>query len=172
MDLHGDFLKRFLQCETELRALIGSVIRDISVREDVFQEVALTLWQHFERYDPNRPFGAWARGIAVKKLLERWHQARRTPVPFSPRAIQMLAEAAEQAQEQPPLSFEALDHCLERLPEKARRLLALRYRQSRKLEAIATEFQTTTTAIYQALSRLRSRLRECMLQWLAARGVS
>ncbi len=171
MDPHGDFLKHFLRCETELRALIGSVIRDVSSREDIFQEVALTLWQHFDRYDRNRPFGAWARGIAVKKLLERWHQARRTPVPFSPRAIQMLAEAAEQAQAQPALSFEALDHCLGRLPEKSRRLLALRYRQSQKLGAIAAEFRTTTTAIYQALSRLRSRLRECMRRWLAAQGV-
>lgn len=58
------FLMLLLRNEAELRAFTGSLVRDRETREDIFQEVALALWQQADRYDPQRPFGAWARGIA------------------------------------------------------------------------------------------------------------
>lgn len=81
------FLSRFLRCEADLRAFVGAVVRDVHLREDVFQEIALTLWQQFGLYDPDRPFGAWARGVAAKKLLERSSGNRRLPLVLSPEAI-------------------------------------------------------------------------------------
>jgi RNA polymerase sigma-70 factor (ECF subfamily) len=170
MDQHADFLKKFLQCEADLRAFVGAIVRDVHAREDLLQEIALTLWECFGRYDPCRPFAAWARGIAAKKLLERWHQGRRTPVPFSPEAVGRLAEAAERIASRPSPGFDALEHCLDKLPEKSRRLLALRYSREEPVEAIAGEFRVGCDAIYQALSRLRRRLRECMTRYLAGQG--
>ena len=165
-----DFLRQFLRCEADLRALVGAVVRDVQVREDVYQEIALTLWQHFDRYDANRPFGAWARGVAAKKLLERFSGDRRLPLVLSPDAILKLVEAADRSESRPAPGFEALEHCLGKLPKKSRRLLILRYSQAQPLEVIAAEFRATQTAVYQALSRLRRRLRDCMQQYLTARG--
>jgi len=169
MSEHEVFLSQFLRCEADLRALVGAVVRDVHVREDVFQEIALTLWQQFSRYDPDRPFGAWARGVAAKKLLERFSRDRRLPLVFSPEAIRRLAEAAERSDSRPAPGFEALEHCLGKLPEKSRRLLTLRYGQAQPMEAIAAEIRATQAAVYQALSRLRRRLRECMERYLAPR---
>ncbi|MCL4206481.1 MAG: sigma-70 family RNA polymerase sigma factor [Pirellulaceae bacterium] len=166
----GEFLRQFLRCEVNLRALVGAVVRDVHVREDVFQEIALTLWQHFDRYDPGRPFGAWARGVAAKKLLERFSADRRSPLVLSPDAILKLVEAADRSESRPVPAFEALEHCLGQLPEKSRRLLTLRYSQSQPLAAIAAELRATQTAVYQALSRLRRRLRDCMQRYIVARG--
>jgi RNA polymerase sigma-70 factor (ECF subfamily) len=162
MDSQSEFLTRFLHCEVEIRAFVGSFVRDVHAREDLFQEIALTLWRRFDSYDPERSFGAWARGIAAKKLLERRNRSGRMPIPFSPAAIQMLAEAAERTQMNPTQSFEALEHCLDRLPEKSQRLLTMRYTQGRSANSIAAEFKTSVDAVYQALSRLRRRLRDCM----------
>jgi len=164
------FLSQFLRCEADLRALVGAVVRDVHVREDVFQEIALTLWRQFSRYDPSRPFGAWARGVAAKKLLERCSGDRRLPLVLSPDAILELAEAADRSESRLAPGFEALEHCLGKLPEKSRDLLTLRYGQSQPLAAIAAEIRATQAAVYQALSRLRRRLRECMQRYLAARG--
>jgi len=164
---HAEFLRLFLRHETELRAFIGSVIRDAHAREDVLQETALILWREFSRYDRGRSFGAWARGIAARKLLERRNSDRRTPVPFSPEAIKMLAEAAERSQSRPRPSQEALEHCVERLPDRSRRLLAMRYGQGDPPEKIASQVRATTAAVYQALWRLRIRLRECIERYLA-----
>ena len=170
MDQHAVFLKLFLRCEVDLRAFVGAVVRDVHAREDVFQDIALTLWQQFAHYEQDRSFGAWARGVAAKKLLERWNRDRRVPIPFSPEAVRLLVEAAERAQTRPSPSFDALEHCLAKLPEKSRRLLALRYAEAQPLEAIAADIRATREAVYQALSRLRRRLRDCMQRWLAAGG--
>jgi RNA polymerase sigma-70 factor, ECF subfamily len=109
-------LSQFLRCEADLRALVGAVVRDVHVREDVFQEIALTLWQQFSRYDPSRPFGAWARGVAAKKLLERSSGDRRLPLVLSPDAILKLAEAADRSDSRLAPGFEASEHCLGKLP--------------------------------------------------------
>ena len=68
--MHPEFLHFFNQCAADLRAYIGSVVRDVHAREDVFQDVSRTLWQSFDQYDPERSFGAWARGVATRKMLE------------------------------------------------------------------------------------------------------
>jgi RNA polymerase sigma-70 factor (ECF subfamily) len=170
MDDQAIFLPLFLRHEAELRAFIGSVVHDPQAREDVLQEAALTLWREFRRYDRSRSFGAWARGVAAKKLLEQRKSNRRAPVYLSPEAIQRLVEAGDRAESRPKLTLEALEHCVERLPARSRRLLALRYGQKQTLETIAAQVEATAGAVYQALSRLRARLRDCMRRWLLARG--
>jgi RNA polymerase sigma-70 factor (ECF subfamily) len=170
MHQQEDFLRLFLRHEVELRAFIGSIVRDAHVREDVFQETALILWREFPRYDPARSFGAWARGVAAKKLLEERNSQRRTQLLFSPEAIQALAEAAEQAPADNRPKLEALEHCVARLPDRSRRLLALRYGQSQSPETIAGHLGMTITAVYQALWRLRAALRQCMERYLARQG--
>jgi RNA polymerase sigma-70 factor (ECF subfamily) len=168
MDDQAEFLRLFLRHEAELRAFIGAVVRDVDAREDVLQETAVILWREFHRFDPGRSFGAWARGIAAKKLLERRNRERRTPVPFSPEAIQMLAEAAERSEGRDRATLEALQHCVERLPDRSRRLLAMRYCHEQTAEKIAVQIGVTTAAVYQALWRLRTRLRACVERYLGA----
>ena len=53
------FLKRFLEHKDDLRAFIGAVVRNVALGGDVFQEVALTLWNRFNKCDTQRPFEAW-----------------------------------------------------------------------------------------------------------------
>jgi RNA polymerase sigma-70 factor (ECF subfamily) len=168
MDSQSAFLSLFLRHQVEVRAFIGALVRDRHAAEDVFQEVALTLWHEFGRYDRTRPFGAWARGIAAKKVLQRWHKDARRPVPFSPEAIQALLDAHERTETAASLRAEALEQCLEQLPEKSRRLLALRYEQSLKLAEIAGRLRASLDAVHKALCRLRARLQECVQRRLAA----
>jgi RNA polymerase sigma-70 factor (ECF subfamily) len=168
MDGQEQFLRLFLQCQGDLRAFIGSLIRDPHLREDVFQEVALVLWREFVRYDPARPFGAWARGIAANKVMQRWESDGRLPLPFSPAAIQAICDVYDQVEAAAPSPrAEALEHCLEKLPEKSRRLLALRYEKSLKLGQIAERVHASLDAVHKALTRIRARLLECIERRLA-----
>jgi RNA polymerase sigma-70 factor (ECF subfamily) len=162
MDPHEEFLRLLLRHQSDVKAFIGSLIQDRHLRDDVFQEVALVLWQEFARYDRSRSFGAWARGIAVKKVLQRWEKSRRLPVPFSPEAIRAILDAYERTETEAPARTEALHECLERLPEKSRRLLALRYDQALKLGQIAQRVGATVDAVHKALSRIRTRLQKCI----------
>src|SRR5262249_47570320 len=146
---------------------VGSIVRDPHECDDLFQETALTLWKEFARYDRSRPFGAWARGIAAMKLMQRWDRTKRRPVVLSPEAIQAVASAFDRSEVPASRQAEALDKCLDQLPEKSRRLLAMRYEQSLKVDEIAQELQATLDSVYQSLSRLRARLQDCINRRLA-----
>src|SRR5262245_19496265 len=162
MDSQEEFLQLFLKHQDELRAFIGAVVRDRHAREDVLQEVALVLWKELPRYDRARSFCAWARGIAANKLMQRWEQAKRHPVPFSPQAIQAVLDAYDRTEKDALPQVDALQHCLERLPDKYRRLLALRYQKSMKLAEIAERVRGTADAVHKALSHARARLQRCV----------
>lgn len=171
MDEHEQFLTLFLKCQGEIRAFIGSVVRDPHQREDLFQEVALVLWREFGRYDRTRPFGAWARGITAKKMLQRWERDQRRPVAFSPQAIQAILDAYERTEAEASPRADALRECLAGLPERSRRLLAMRYEQALKLGEIAERIHMTLDAVHKALSRIRARLQACVERRLAAEQV-
>jgi len=164
------FLRLFLQHQSDVRAFIGALVRDPHVRDDVFQEVALICWRDFGRYDPARSFGAWARGIAANKVRQGWERARSAPVAFSPETVAALLEAFDRTESQAPPKLDALRACIEELPEKARRLLAHRYQLLLKPDEIARRLETTRDAVYKALARTRIRLRDCIRRRLAWQG--
>src|SRR5262249_51402554 len=147
LDAHSEFLKRFLQHESDLKAFIGSLVRDPHARDDVFQDVALVLWEKYSSYDATRSFGAWARGIAGKRVMQRWEREGRTPLPFSPRAIEAIADAYERTASNASDRAGALELCLESLPRRSRDLLTLRYEQSLTLNEIATRLGRTLDAV-------------------------
>ncbi len=171
MERQEEYLKLLFGCELEIRAFIGSLVRGSHDCDDLFQEVALTLWKEFSRYDRDRSFGAWARGIAAVKLMQRWDKVKRLPVVLSPEAIQAVAAAFDRSEVLASGKAEALEHCLNQLPEKSRQLLELRYERALKIEQIAEELQATLDAIYQSLSRIRARLLDCVNRRLATGGV-
>ena len=162
-----DFLKLFVCHQAEIRAFLGMLIRDRHACEDVMQEVALVLWREFPRYDPARRFGAWARGIAANKVLQYREKHGRTAVVFSPEAIQAVVDAADGEESRTLPRLDALEQCVERLPERSRGLIDLRYGESLTLEQIAQELRSTADAVHKALSRLRLRLEDCVEQRLA-----
>lgn len=165
MDRHEEFLTRFLAAQGDLKAFLASVVRDRAAVEDLFQEASLVLWQKYGEYDPARPFGAWARGIAANKILQE--RARRLPLAFSPAAIRGILDAFERAEpdrEDP----EVLRDCVKRLPERSRALLALRYEASLKLGEIARRVGSTLDAVHKTLSRIREALEACLKRKAAA----
>lgn len=159
------FLEAFLNSETHLRAFLGAVVRDRQDRQDVFQDVALTLWRKFDQYDPQRPFGAWARGIAAKKVLQHRAKSGKNPTAFSPQAIGAIVEAMERIESRRPAwptALDALEKCVELLPDNSRNLLEMRYGNEWPVARVAEQIAGTPAAVCMALSRVRAALRECV----------
>ncbi|MFW6108737.1 MAG: sigma-70 family RNA polymerase sigma factor [bacterium] len=173
MDRQEEFLRLFLRHQGDLRAFIGSLVPDPHRRDDVFQEVALICWRDFDRYDRARSFGAWARGIAGNRIKQMWERSSRSPVPFAPETVDAIREAFDSSEAQTPARLDALRACLDELPEKARQLLAYRYRLSLTPKEIAQRIEGTRDAVYKALARTRMRLQDCIRRRmaLAERGV-
>jgi RNA polymerase sigma-70 factor (ECF subfamily) len=149
-----------------LRAFIGTLVRDPHVREDVFQNVSLALWRSFERYDPERPFGPWALGVAARQVLKAQREDRRFPCIFPPETIALIQDQFERTDGGTGERHAALLECVGRLPDSSRELLGLRYTQELPCGEIARRLSTSLDAIHQQLSRLRARLSECVTRRL------
>ena len=167
MNRQDEFLKLLLKHQTEVKGFIGSVVLDRHLRDDVFQEVAVTLWQQQESYDFQRSFAAWARGIAANKILQMRDQNARFPVAFSPETIQALLDEFDRTEPAASTQVDALRECLRGLPPQSRRLLELRYERNLSCDQIARETRRTLDAVYQTLSRIRAKLEECIRNRLA-----
>lgn len=164
MTAHQSFLQSLHACQNDLRAFIGSLVTDPTRREDVFQETALTLWQKYDTYDPCHPFGAWARGVAAKKILQLKRNDRRFPMPFEPDVVNALADTFEatEREREPTLEERALRHCLKKLPATQFNLIAAHYEGRQSGKAMARKRGQSVDAIYQQLSRIRKRLGRCI----------
>lgn len=168
MEPNDRFLAFLLSHEADLRAFIGALVMSPAAREDVFQEVALTLWRQAQQYDPSRPFGAWARGIAANKVLQHRDLDRRFPVSFSPESIRAIVDAFDRSEPEPSARAEALRACLGLLPGEHRQLIELRYEHELDPHEIGRRTGRSVDAIYQALCRIRARLEECVRRRLAS----
>jgi RNA polymerase sigma-70 factor, ECF subfamily len=162
MEKQQDFLRHFLQHQDDLRAFIGSLVRDRHACDDILQEVALVLWQKFGQYDRERSFGAWARGIAANKIMQSFEKDKRLPLPLSPDATQIIALSFEDDPKGHGEEQEALRRCIQKLPERSRDLVRMRYEESLKLKDIAARVSSTLDAVHKTLSRIRVVLRECV----------
>ena len=167
MDRQQEFLRLFLKHQEELRAFIGSLVRDYHLRDDILQETALVLWKKFDEYDPGRPFGAWARGVTAHKIMQSFDRIKRCPLQFSPNATQAILMACQDTRQDFSEERAALQKCLGSLPDRSRNLIAMRYEQGLKLKEIAEQTSSTLDAVHKTLSRIRQLLRKCVEERIA-----
>ena len=152
-------------------ALCLTLVRDVAASEDLAQDVFLAAWRGLPRLRSPDSFLPW-----LKQLTR--HRAR-TYVSTRSRAPQLLedevtrealvasladpkphpGEAALQAEERR-LLLEVLDT----LPEEARELVTLFYREGRSVAQVAVLLELSEEAVRQRLSRARARLRAGLLE--------
>lgn len=164
------FLELYLAHEDGLRAFVRILVRDRDEFDDVFQAIVLTLWERFETYQSDRPFGPWARGVAAHKVLQLRRELGRRPTPFSPKTVETILDVFERRMSSTaPASqkLEALERCVEALPPRWRELLGLRYFDGLSLAEMAGRIGGTLGATQRSLSRARIRLADCIRQRLA-----
>ena len=143
-------------------AFVTSIVRDLGDRDDVLQETAVAVIESFDSYDGDRPFVAWAIGVARNQVGLYLRRRRRDRLVFDEETVARLATAfAEVAPEQSHrLNF--LRDCLASLEGRARRLLELRYEGDLKPAIIGERTGMTANAVAKALQRIRDQLRECI----------
>jgi RNA polymerase sigma-70 factor (ECF subfamily) len=165
---HDDFLRRLHAVESDLRAFLASAVRDWARADDLMQDVTLALWRSYDRYDPTRPFGAWARGVATHLLYQEFERSRRGPRAVSAEtAATMLAAFDRTDTCDHDQRRDALRQCLAALDAEARETMRLRYGEGLDPGAIATRTRRTLAAIKKALTRTKARLEACITRRLA-----
>ncbi|HZU98658.1 MAG TPA: sigma-70 family RNA polymerase sigma factor [Planctomycetota bacterium] len=159
---HRRFLKHFLPTTARIRAYLLAATGDLHEAEDLLQEVSSVLWERFSEYDEARPFEGWAIGVARLEVL-KWRQKKaRSRLVLSEEAVSLLADTVNEVAAEADGRRPHLAGCLERLGDKAREVLALRYEGGLSIKEVAARLGKNVGAIEMALTRSRRALQECI----------
>jgi len=140
--------------------------------DEVLQETSLVLFRRVDEYDEQRPFVAWALGVARFQVLSLNRDAARSRVAFD---TELLVRFTETWGELAPGASDRslfLQDCIQRLAARARQMVRLRYYDELTAEEIARQIGGTGAAVRVALQRIRQQLRECVERQLRAEGES
>lgn len=151
-------------------AFIRSMVPHHADAEDVLQRTAYDIATRFDEYDAERPFIAWAIGIAKYKVLDHRRDSGRASAVFTDEALEHIAGAYGKQADQLNDNAGALHECLKKLSDKARSLIELRYNQELKPADIADRIGTSANTVSNALSRTRQALRDCIERQLKREG--
>jgi RNA polymerase sigma-70 factor, ECF subfamily len=160
---HAAFACLVDRYQSEVRACIVIRIDQAVDADDIAQEVFIVAFRRLEDFDGSHPFGAWLRGIALNLVRNHRRRHRERPVGGSAEleliaasAIEHLAAGGEHR------LAERLEDCLQRLGERERDLLNLRYAEGLSLVDVCARRGLKHSALTMSLHRARERLRLCL----------
>jgi RNA polymerase sigma-70 factor (ECF subfamily) len=159
---HAKFLRLYTGSEGALRVFVRSMLPTAQDAADVMQEVAVVLWERFERYDDRRDFRAWAFGVARFQALMFLRKARNDRHVFEESLAEQIADVAQEAAPGCERQREALQRCLLKLHPDQRDLVLEAYAPGTRIDKLAQERGQTAMALYKVLHRIRILLFGCM----------
>ena len=159
---HEQFLRLLAEHEPALRTFVRSLLPSRGDAAEVMQSVAVVLWQKFATFDATRDFRKWAFGVARYEALAHLRDQARDRLVFNDELVDRLADEAAAAAQQHDAQREALEACLQKLPEAQRTLVLGAYAQGSRIDALAAQRGQTAMSLYKALQRIRQALLECV----------
>jgi RNA polymerase sigma-70 factor (ECF subfamily) len=164
---HDDFLRLFAVSEPALRAFVRSLVPRREDVPEVMQEVAVVLWRKFGDLAAPGDFRKWAFGVARLEALAWARDKARDRHVFDAELLATLADAAEHTSQRLEAQREALERCLDKLPEARRQLVLSAYAPGTSIQQMAAQRGQTPMALYKLLHRIRLALVECTRRALA-----
>ncbi len=143
-------------------AYVHAAVRNHHDAEDVIQATVTYIAHHFDEYDPDRPFVAWAIGIARYRILDHRNQSDRQPLLLGDDALEALDLAMVKQAAHADDRREALDHCMGRLKPEHRQVLSDRYYKDMSRQDIADRLNIKARSVTVLLRRVRLVLAECI----------
>lgn len=158
----AEFVRLLGLYEQELSGYIVSLVPNWADADEIAQETKLRLWEQFERYDPTKDFGAWARTIAYFMVMAYRKRSQRTSARFSQQFIELVSrDAASLATEAHPLR-QALSECLAKLGQAARELLWSCYSDKSTIKDVALRLGRSVRGTQHAVAQIRTDLQHCV----------
>ena len=157
------YLRLLGEHERWLATYVHSLVSVDADAEEILQDCRVALWRQFSGFKEGTNFRAWARVIALHRVLNFRRSCKRRPcVAMETEFIEAVAEEIDRRSEELEQKAQLLQGCVERLPEAHRAALAWRYEEGLGVEEIASRSRRSVEAVYRLLSRIRAALVECV----------
>ena len=157
-----EFDDLFVRHQERVYAYIVVQLPNRNDADEVFQQTSLILLKKWEQYDADRPFFAWACGIAHNEVRNFLRRQRSGGVRLSDEMLALLGQTHQEMADGLQERLRALAGCLEQLPERQRTLIEQCYLGHETGRAVAERMQLTPDALYKRLERIRRLLFECI----------
>ncbi len=169
VDRTNEFTDLLTAHQNSLFAYIYALVRNLRDTEDIYQEVAFTLWQKFDAYQSDTNFAAWARATALFKVRDFLRSKRRSRVFFDDQLMSELADTSAKLQvaatsDTPDAYHFALVDCMNGLNAADQQLVALSYSGNCSLQEVAKQEGRSPQSVCNSLKRIRGALLDCIEQ--------
>lgn len=154
VDTHLDSLRAFIALKLPVAHLV----------DELAHETFVFAFRNLAGFTAGTSFRAWLRAIAanlIRAELQRYAREQQNQFNYArarelERSLMTGPGAGESAE------VEHLRDCVAGLPPHLKELVELKYTQDESIESIATKLARTENAVWQALFRLRTQLKQCV----------
>lgn len=161
--IENEIVSIILKERIRLSAAMWTIVRDTHAVEDLLQELVLRAMDQRARFTDGEQVVAWVRLAARHRAIDYVRVRDGRARILEENVLELLARQLEsQPDELLDSQIDALRCCVEKLPEKSRQLVKLRYSEGFSGAEIAERLKRTRDAVYQSLSRLHRSLRDCV----------
>lgn len=168
-DPDEQFVLLMTRHQASLTAFVRSLVPDRGMAEEVLQASTVVLWQKRSDFAIGSNFRAWAFRVArFQAMAHAKTQQRNRLLCFEEGVVEKLSESALPVLEQSDERIEALESCLEKLPDQDRELVEDCYFEELSMQQQAKRAGRSVGALRQVLYRIRTALRRCVEQALSS----
>ncbi len=162
-DLHRALVPLLMRHERQIFAYIYTLVPNRHDAEDILQETSLTIYDKFQEFEQGTDFLAWAMRIAWWKVRAARQKYARSKVVFNDEVMEAVAHTAEMMVEETSQMQVALGQCLQKLNERDRRMILMRYERGSGVERAAMASGRSLQAAYKSIMRIKQVLHDCVI---------
>jgi len=164
MSIEQDTIVRVLMRDRALlQAYIWAIVRDNHLAEDILQDVSVLAVNKRGEIHDEAHLDGWLRQTARYKSLNAIQKRDSSPLRLDDRVLEALEASWGDEHEGGTADLvDALQHCVGKLSDYARRLVELRYSQGLSGQHLADAVDRNLNTVYVALTRIHHTLRDCV----------
>lgn len=167
-----EILGTLMKARDRISAAAWIIVRDTQSAEDIFQNVALKAISKQVSFEIEGGLLSWAFITARHEAID-WLRRRKYEASMDASVLELLEQDwLTDARQESDSRSEALQKCLQSMPEKSRQLLRLRYFEGHACQEVADRLGAGLNAVYKRLSRLHQSLKNCIELRLNATDVA
>lgn len=163
-------MRLLLEEESAVKVYVRRLVPSWHDVEEVVQQTSLIAWKKFDELEDRDRFGGWLMTIARYEALKHRRSLARSPLVFSDKLAEQLADASGSLTALDADRQQALEGCLGKLDETNRQLILNAHQPGVTIRAYAEQQSRGEQAIYKSVHRLRQKLLECVKRTLVAEG--
>ena len=162
------FLALLMRQQRRIYGFIASLVINAADADDIMQDTVSLMWDKFDSFEPDTNFAAWGIQIARYKILKHRRSKAKDICQFTDEAFIQILERAPAVVNGMADRVTALQSCLDKLPEKDRNIVEMRYEQDIAPKDIASSIGKTVDTVYKALARTHNSLQKCVQNTIKA----